>query len=161
MSGGLARRIKQTQPFDSTAQEALLNLFVASAHFRRKIESVCQEFNLNFAHYNILRILRGAHPEGHARCDINERMLDPSPDVTRLIDKLEEREFVQRSRSEEDRRMMIHRITDDGLALLEEMAPAIDAVIDEFDRRVSDRDLEHLNRICESVYSEYADDRAR
>jgi DNA-binding MarR family transcriptional regulator len=87
-------------------------------------------------------------------------MLDPSPDVTRLIDKLEERGFVQRSRSEEDRRMMIHRITDDGLALLEEMAPAIDAVIDEFDRRVSDRDLEHLNRICESVYSEYADDRA-
>ncbi len=156
MSGGLARRIKQTQPFDSTAQEAMLNLFVASATFRRKIECVCQEFDLNFAHYNILRILRGVHPEGHARCDINERMLDPSPDVTRLIDKLEERGLVRRSRSEEDRRMMIHRITEAGQTLLDNMAPAIDGVVEEFDRRVSDRDLEHLNRICESIYSEYA-----
>lgn len=160
MAGGLARRIKQTQPFDSEAQEAMLNLFVAAAHFRRKIEGVCRDFDLNFAHYNILRILRGAHPDGHARCEIIERMLDPSPDVTRLTDKLEERDLVQRARSEEDRRMTIHRITDSGRALLDEMQPEIMAVVNEFDRRVSDRDLEHLCRICESIYAEYSADEA-
>lgn len=158
MAGGLARRIKQTEPFDSRAQEAMLNLFVAAAHFRRKIEAVCQGFGLNFAHYNILRILRGEHPDGHPRCEIIERMLDPSPDVTRLTDKLEDRDLVQRSRSEADRRMTIHRITEMGLNLLSEMEPEITAVVSEFDRRVSDRDLDHLCRICESVYAEYAEE---
>ena len=155
MSGGLARRIKQNSAFESRAQEAILNLFVASAQMRREVEQVCADHDLSFAHYNILRILRGAHPEGHPRCEIIERMLDPSPDVTRLIDKLVDRGVVERKRSQEDRRMTIHHITRQGQNLLEEMQPHITNVQNQFGRRVADRDLDHLIRICEGIYAEY------
>lgn len=160
MAGGLARRIKQTGGFESLAQEAILNLFVASARVRREVEQVCADYNLSFAHYNILRILRGVHPQGHPRCEIIERMLDPSPDVTRLMDKLVERGVVERRRSEEDRRMTIHRITAQGLDLLEQMQPEITEVQERFGRRIADRDLEHLIRICEGIYAEYETEHA-
>lgn len=153
----LKDRIQQTADFESLAQEAMLNLFVASTHARRRIEQVCQSYDLQFSHYNILRILRGVHPDGHARCDINERMIDPSPDVTRLIDKLVERGLVQRSRSAEDRRMTIHTITDEGIALLDEMHPGIQDVQSWFESRVAQRDLKHLSRICEGIYADYPD----
>ncbi|MFB6229662.1 MAG: MarR family winged helix-turn-helix transcriptional regulator [Salinibacter sp.] len=154
----LRNRIKQTVPFDDQAQDAMLNLFVAAAHVRRRVEEVCQQYDLQFSHHNVLRILRGVHPDGHPRCEIIERMLDPSPDVTRLIDKLVDRGLVRRSESEEDRRMTIHTITDEGLALLDEMNPDIRAVQRWFDERVSDRDLQHLSRICEGIYAGYEHD---
>jgi len=150
----LRERIQQGREFESLSQEALLNLFVASAHARRQIEEVCQKYDLQFSHYNVLRILRGVHPGGHARCDIIERMIDPSPDVTRLIDKLVARDLVRRSRSEEDRRMMIHTVTQDGIDLLNDMHPDIAGVQKWFGRRVSKRDLRHLSRICEGIYAE-------
>jgi DNA-binding MarR family transcriptional regulator len=106
----------------------------------------------------VLRILRGVYPEGHPRCEIIERMLDPSPDVTRLMDKLVQRGLVERSRSEEDRRMTIHTITDEGLALLDELDPKIRGVQDWFGERVADRDLRHLSRICEGIYGGYDGD---
>ncbi|MEF8816449.1 MAG: MarR family transcriptional regulator [Salinibacter sp.] len=147
--------IKQSAPFEDTAQEAMLNLFVAAAHVRRRVEQVCQSYDLQFSHHNVLRILRGVHPDGHPRCEIVERMLDPSPDVTRLIDKLVEQGLVRRTTSDEDRRMTIHTITDDGLDLLEEMDPEIRDVQEWFNTRVSDRDLNHLSRICEGIYAGY------
>lgn len=157
MSDGLAKRIK-TKGFESPAQKAMLNLFVAAAHVRRQVEQVCREYGIQFSHYNILRILRGVHPEGHPRCDIIDRMLDPSPDVTRLTDKLVDRGLVRRTQSEEDRRKTIHLITDRGLQLLEEMQPAITDVQERFGERVAPRDLEHLSRICEDIYAEYPEE---
>lgn len=154
----LRDHIKQDAPFEGPAQEGILNLFVAAAHVRRRVERVCRGYDLQFSHHNVLRILRGAHPEGHPRCEIVERMLDPSPDVTRLIDKLVERGLVRRTTSDEDRRMTIHTITDDGLELLDEMDPEIREVQRWFDARVSDRDLRHLSRICEGIYTGYDDE---
>lgn len=154
----LREHIKQTVPFEDRAHEAMLNLFVASAHVRRKIEKVCGGYDLQFSHYNVLRILRGVHPDGHPRREIIERMLDSSPDVTRLIDKLVGRGIVRRSESPEDRRVTIHTITDQGLDLLEDMDPEIRAVHHWFDDRVSDRDLQHLSRICEGIYADYEAD---
>lgn len=150
----LRDHIKQTVPFEDEAQEAMLNLFVASAHVRRRVERVCRKYDLQFSHHNVLRILRGVHPEGHPRSEIVERMLDPSPDVTRLIDKLVDRGLVRRSKSNEDRRVTIHTITDKGLRLLEKMDPEVRDVQRWFDERVSDRDLQHLSRICEGIYAE-------
>ncbi len=154
----LRDHIKQAAPFEVQTQEAMLNLFVAAAHVRRRVERVCQEYDLHFSHHNVLRILRGVHPDGHPRCELVERMLDPSPDVTRLIDKLVDRGLVQRSKSSEDRRMTIHTITDEGLDLLEEMDPKVQSVQQWFDQRVSDRDLQHLSRICEGIYADYEAD---
>ncbi|MFO8098342.1 MAG: MarR family transcriptional regulator [Salinibacter sp.] len=155
MGDSLRDHIKQTRPFESPAQEAMLNLFVAAAHTRQRIEAACREHDLHFSHYNVLRILRGVYPEGHPRCEIIERMIDSSPDVTRLIDKLVARELVRRSRSPEDRRMRIHTITEKGIQVLDEMHPKIQEVQEWFNARVSDRDLRHLSRICEGIYMGY------
>ncbi|PSQ95506.1 MAG: MarR family transcriptional regulator [Bacteroidetes bacterium SW_9_63_38] len=135
----------------------MLNLFVAAAHVRRRVEDVCQKHGLQFSHHNVLRILRDVHPDGHPRREIMERMLDPSPDVTRLMDKLEDRGLVKRSRSAEDRRMTIHTITDEGLGLLEEMDPEIRGVQEWFGARVSERDQKHLSRICEGIHGDFTD----
>jgi len=151
----LRGHIQQTTPFEGPAQEAMLNLFVASADVRRRVEQACQEHDLQFSHHNVLRILRGAHPDGHPRSEIVDRMLDPSPDVTRLIDKLVDRNLVRRSKSPEDRRVTLHTITEEGRALLQDLDPKIRAVQQWFDERVSDRDLQHLSRICEGIYADY------
>lgn len=155
MGETLREQIKQTVPFEDATQEAMLNLFVAAAHVRRRVEAVCQDHGLQFSHHNVLRILRGVHPDGHPRCEIMDRMLDPSPDVTRLMDKLVDRGLVRRSRSEKDRRMTIHTITDKGLRLLDEIDPDIREVQEWFGARVSERDQKHLSRICEGIYGDF------
>jgi len=157
MGKTLREQIKQTVPFEDATQEAMLNLFVAAAHVRRRVEAVCQEHGLQFSHHNVLRILRGVHPDGHPRCEIMDRMLDPSPDVTRLMDKLVDRGLVRRSRSEKDRRMTIHTITDKGLQLLDEIDPDIREVQEWFGARVSERDQKHLSRICEGIYGDFTE----
>ncbi len=67
--------------------------------------------------YNVLRILRGA-PEGLACGEVAERMLTRDPDITRLLDRMEKRGLITRSREEKDRRTVVTRITAEGLKLL-------------------------------------------
>ena len=83
----LKRRLKQ-QKFSNVEQEGLLNLFIASNYLHSKLEIVCNDFKITLAQFNVLRILKGAHPEGYPRGEIIRRMVEPSPDVTRLIDRL-------------------------------------------------------------------------
>jgi DNA-binding MarR family transcriptional regulator len=154
MGEALKRRIKQASDFHSPAQEAMLNLMVAADHLRGRLDRVCAEFGVTHGQYNVLRILRGVHPEGHPRCEISARMLEKAPDVTRLVDRLEAQGLVERTRSEEDRRLSITRITPRGLRLLERMAPAVEGVARYFAERVSRRDARELSRVCEGLYDE-------
>ena len=154
MPEGLRQRIKQQKAFQSKAQEAMLNLIVAAVHVREQIQRVCKQYGLTQAHYNVLRILRGAPEGGHPRSAIIERMLDPAPDVTRLIDTLVRKGLVVRERSEVDRRMVMHVITAHGEALLETMQDDITAIHAAFDSRIPEADLDDLSRICEHIYSE-------
>jgi DNA-binding MarR family transcriptional regulator len=117
----LQTEIKQNKPFQSLEQEAYLNLLrTADALFRRE-EKLLKGMDLSPAQYNVLRILRGAEPEGLACRDIGERMLTRDPDITRLLDRLEQRKLVRRSRTQKDRRMIITRITSLGCELLREL----------------------------------------
>lgn len=154
MPGRLKNRLKQNKPFESTAQEAMLSLFVAAAHLRGQIERVCNEFGIGLNHYNVLRILAGAPPEGYPRCEIIDRLLDRGPDVTRLTDRLVRRGLLQRERSAEDRRVMLHRITPKGKALLSKIRPEVDRVTGTFAEQVDSNDQQHLIRICERIYGE-------
>jgi DNA-binding MarR family transcriptional regulator len=76
---------------------------------------------LTSAQYNVLRILRGAGPEGLPCNTIAERMISRDPDMTRLLDRMEKRELITRERQKEDRRVVKARITDEGLKLLKRM----------------------------------------
>jgi len=76
---------------------------------------------LTSAQYNVLRILRGAGPEGLPCNTIAERMISRDPDMTRLLDRMEKHELITRERQKEDRRVVKARITDEGLKLLKKM----------------------------------------
>jgi DNA-binding MarR family transcriptional regulator len=77
--------------------------------------------------YNVLRILRGA-PEGLLCGEVAARMISRDPDITRLLDRLEKRGLIARCRQDRDRRMVLARITEEGLALLEQLDEAIQEV---------------------------------
>ncbi len=154
MPDGLKTWIKQRAPFESDAQEAVLNLLVAASFMNERLEHVAHKYGITRSQYNILRILRGAPEDGYPRCDVQMRMIDRSPDVTRLMDRLVDRGLVERRRSEVDRRVALHSITDKGTALLEEMHPDISGVTAFFASRVSEIDRKHLSRICEGIYLE-------
>ena len=154
MGEALKRRIKQTADFANPAQEAMLNLIVAADYVSVRLERACAEFGITRPQYNVLRILRGAHPAGHPRAEIAARLLAKAPDVTRLVDRLQAQGLVERDRVEEDRRLSIARITKKGLRLLEEMQPLIAEEHQRFGQRVSRRDCLELSRICETIYDE-------
>src|SRR5438128_9340170 len=124
MGDTLKHRLRQDR-FEGPFHEAVLNVMVAAAHLRAAVERVCEQHGITEGQYNVLRILRGAHPQGHSRCEIARRMVERSPDVTRLIDRLEKHELVERARDGSDRRLSITRITRKGLQLLERMQPAV------------------------------------
>ncbi len=134
----LQAEIKQNKPFQSLEQEAYLNLLrTADALFRRE-EELLKRVDLSPPQYNVLRILRGAEPEGLACRDIGERMLTRDPDITRLLDRLEQRKLVKRARARKDRRVIITRITPPGLLLLNQLDVPI--------RSLSQETLSHLGK---------------
>lgn len=119
MTGVVAHELKQQKPFASPEQEVLLGLRMAAARvvepWARFLRTTAQ---LTTHQYNVLRILRGSHPARLACSDIAERMIERDPDITRLVDRLERRGLVKRSRSRQDRRVVEVGITDKGLVLV-------------------------------------------
>ena len=119
MTGVVAHELKQQKPFSSPEQEILLGLRMAAARvvepWARFLKTTAQ---LTTHQYNVLRILRGSHPARLACSDIAERMIERDPDITRLVDRLETRGLVKRSRSRQDRRVVEVGMTDKGLVLV-------------------------------------------
>ncbi len=151
MTEALIRRLKQAQ-FSSAAQEALLSVIVAANTLNDMMDRICEEHGITRAQYNVLRILRGAHPGGHARCEIACRMLDRASDITRLVDRLQARKLVKRSRGSEDQRQAVTVITAKGLKLLDTMQPSIDEESAGLLKQLSDEDCRDLSRLCAMIF---------
>ena len=119
MTGVVAHELKQQKPFSSPEQEILLGLRMAAARvvepWARFLKTTAQ---LTTHQYNVLRILRGSHQAKLACSDVAERMIERDPDITRLVDRLETRGLVKRSRSRRDRRVVEVGITNKGLTLV-------------------------------------------
>jgi len=156
VAGRLSQRLKKRTAFPSPHSEAMLNLLAAADEVRRRIQHACGTCGLTQGQYNVLRILRGACPKGHPRGEIASRMIERAPDVTRIVDRLEAQGLVERTRSEQDRRVSVTRITPRGLALLDELDPHVAGVYGFFAERVSERDCRTLTRICEKIYADEA-----
>ena len=118
MLRGLQAEIKQAKPFRSLEDEAYLNVLRTADALLRKETELLKEYGLSPTQYNTLRILRGAGTQGVTCGELSDRMLTKDPDVTRLIDRLERRGLLTRSRSDEDRRVVRTQITAAGLDLL-------------------------------------------
>lgn len=147
----LNKRLRQKK-FKNVETEAFLNLFIASNYLRGKIEVVCNEQGITHSQFNVLRILKGVHPDGYPRYDIISRMVEPAPDVTRLIDRLIKDELVERYYSEEDRRLSCSRITRKGIALLTKVNPKVDKFINEYSGVLTKTEKAKLSGVCEKLY---------
>src|SRR4051794_9429672 len=121
MSRTLRDDLRQKKPFSSIHQEAHLNVVRTSSKLGDAVEDLLKPRGISGTQYNVLRILRGAEPEGLCRNELRDRMVTRMPDMTRLLDRMEEAGLVSRSREGEDRRMVLTRITKQGLKLLDEL----------------------------------------
>jgi DNA-binding MarR family transcriptional regulator len=151
MTRGLQAELKQKTPFISAEQEAYLALLRTADTLQSKIEAKLKEFGLTGTQYNALRILRGAGADGLPCSEIGERMITRDPDITRLLDRLQKRGLVQRSRAEQDRRVIHGKITAAGLKLLREIDAPLQKFGHEMLRHVSEEKLKHLIELLEQV----------
>jgi len=136
MTSRLRQEIKQKQPFESPEQLAYLNVQRTASVLGRGLSEVLRRSGVTRTQYNALRILRGA--DGPLTCsEVGERMIARDPDVTRLLDRLEEKELVRRERSTEDRRVVVSEITEAGRELVDDL--------DEPVARVHEKQLGHLS----------------
>ena len=121
MPSVVQRVLRQNRPLPSLEAEVWLGLMIAANRVSDPWFRFLKSQDLPHPQYNVLRILRGARP-GRLTCgEIGERMIARDPDITRLLDRLERRGFISRTRDVTDRRVVRSAITDAGLAELKRL----------------------------------------
>ena len=126
--GTIRDEIRQTKPFASAADEAVVTLLGTADRVRTALSRVVEAHGITLQQYNVLRILRGAGDEGLPTLDIAARMIEHSPGITRLLDRLEAKKLVRRVRCPEDRRQVLCHATQAARRLLAGLdAPVADA----------------------------------
>lgn len=117
----MAAHPKPPEIFRSREQQATLGLLRTADAMKRSLAQVIDPHGITPQQYNVLRILRGAEPDGLPTLTIGERMIEHTPGVTRLVDRLERKGLVERTPCPKDRRRVFCRITSKGLELLTEL----------------------------------------
>jgi len=146
MSGRLRIEIKQRRSFSKPQEEVLLSMLRTADQIALPLTGVLRTARLSFSQYNVLRILRGAGKEGLPCGEISERMIRRDPDLTRLLDRLESRGLVDRSRGTTDRRVVRATITTEGLKLLQSLDDPIESTLDNTRSHMTRK---RLNLLCE------------
>ena|ERR1051326_8862704 len=139
-----------------TAYSVLLS---TADKIKTSFESVCAPFDITGQQYNVLRILRGAEPDGLPTLIIAERVIQNTPGITRMIDRLEAKGLVAREIRPHDRRCVYCRITKKGLRLLE----LLDRPVSEFNRHafaaLTKSELEKLVVLLSKIRESYETDK--
>jgi DNA-binding MarR family transcriptional regulator len=154
VSAKLAAEIHQNKPFALPEEEALLNLVRTHEFLAQKQTEFFKQFQLTPTQYNILRILRGAGKEGVTCSHASERMVTADPDITRLFDRLEARKLIERERSSQDRRVVISRISQEGLKLVNSIDKPLAELLKRLMGRIGRKKLAELIEILESLREE-------
>jgi DNA-binding MarR family transcriptional regulator len=145
----LKLEILQEPAFSSAEEEAFLNLLRSSDCLERAFQQKIRGWGLTATQYNVLRILRGAHPSGLPCAAIGERMIAAAPDITRLLARLKRLKLIRQHRDRRDRRVVLTTIADSGLELLREMDPAVHNGPKELLGHMRRADLTELIRLLE------------
>lgn len=146
----LSELIRQDH-FASTGQEAMFNVIVTGSWLLGELAGVMAPYGITPAQYNLLRILRGSHPHKLRCSDIGARLLDRTPDVTRLLNRLERNDLVHRSRADYDRRVVEVGITGAGLALLERMDGNVESAVEHLTSHLTRDEHRHLCALLERL----------
>lgn len=117
----IEEEIKQSK-FKSPQQKAVLNLIYTANWLQSRQQDFFKSQGITATQFNILRILKGQHPNSISATEIKSRMLDRNSDVSRLLDRLAQKNLINKSTCPNDRRAADVTITKDGLALLEKIS---------------------------------------
>lgn len=142
--------IKQTS-FKTSHEKAAVNLLFTYNWFRDLSSESLKPFGLKMQHYNVLRILNGRHPEAHSPGEIKDVMLDKSPDLTRLLDKLVKMGLADRHLCPENRRKMDIHITEQGINMLKEVRAKHGDSLEAWSQNLSDSEAEQLSNLLDKV----------
>jgi DNA-binding MarR family transcriptional regulator len=145
----LKLEIQQAPPFSSVEEEALLNLLRTSDCLNRALQQKIRGWGLTSTQYNVLRILRGAEPNGLPCAAIGDRMIAAEPDITRLLARLKRLKLIRQHRDRHDRRVVLTTITDSGLELLRTMDPVVRSGPGELLGHMRRADLTEMIRLLE------------
>jgi DNA-binding MarR family transcriptional regulator len=128
MPNDLQAEIKQGKPFPSRTAEALLSVLRTAAVLDHHLSEVLKPYGITSTQYNVLRILRGAGSTGLCGREVAERLVSKVPDISRLLDRMEEMQVIDRERDPADRRHVTARISPKGLSVLEQATPQLEVV---------------------------------
>jgi DNA-binding MarR family transcriptional regulator len=149
-SGGapsLGEEIGKKRPFDFPEEEAFLNVMRTASVLTSEAARFIKGYGLSEPQYNALRILRGHGPRGVPSQTIGEQLVAQVPDITRLVDRLVERGWAERSRTQEDRRVVMVRATKQGLDLLAKIDKPLRALHEEQLGHMSRAELAAMNKL--------------
>src|ERR1700676_5441314 len=121
MTAAAPKQTRKSGTFDSLEQEAFLNLWRTYDRLRAFEDELFSRFDLTPQQYNALRLLKSVDPNKLHTLDLAARLVSRAPDITRLLDKLEQRGLLERDRPAENRRVVRVGITAAGRALLEQL----------------------------------------
>lgn len=121
-------RTPKKRGFDSPQQQVYLSMWRTYDRLRAIEEALFDQWNLTAQQYNVLRLLEAKHPEPLPTLQLSARLISRSPDITRMLDKLEEQGWIQRERSTEDRRAVMVALKPKGRTKLRDMAAQVKAM---------------------------------
>lgn len=130
---------------------AFLAVVTTAEELQRGLAELFKAHDLSSTQYNVLRILRGAGPDGATCGDVAGRLIQHDPDVTRLLDRLDRRGLIDRTRDTKDRRIVRTRITKAGLALLADLDAPVDELHDKQLGHMSEARLGELSALLDVV----------
>ncbi|MEY4522161.1 MAG: hypothetical protein RIT10_1346 [Bacteroidota bacterium] len=139
--------------FKTPQQKAIINIRYTSNFLGNIQNSLMDQYGLSMAQFNILRILRGAKSAINVQT-VKERMIEKSPNTTRLMDKLIEKELIERTRCTKDRRVVYVEISKGGLALLKAIDDNSD-ILNMIQVGLSDQESQQLSDLLDKVRIHY------
>jgi len=143
--------IKQ-EKFKSVYQKMMINILYTSSWLEDNNAAIMRGKKLSITQFNVLRILRGSHPQPCTSQDVQERMINKRSDVTRLIERLRKMDLVTREVCPENRRKVDILITEKGLGLLSELDPVIEAS-GEILKKLSEPEAKQLSNLLDKLRS--------
>lgn len=143
--------IKQTT-FKSEFQKLSLNIMVTSNWLQEKAVEILRPFDITPKQFNVLRILRGQHPNPITLFEIRNRMIDKMSDVSRIVERLRVKGLLSREICENNRRAVDVCITEEGLELLKQL-DMIDDQFKMFLSGISEEEARSVNRVLDKLRS--------
>lgn len=140
----------KSNKFKNSQHKATLNVLYTAWCLKSEMSRVLKSFGLTHEQYNVMRILKGKHPEQMCVKDIANRMIEKSSNVPRIIDRLVAKEWVIRSTSEIDKRETVNQLTEEGIRILQESTKALDVQL-ELMMQLNEDQAAQLNELLEGM----------